>query len=214
MEIYETEEEQVAAIKRWWKENGTSTIIGVVLGVAILVGWNIWKQGQQDTANKASAIYSQLTTQVEQNKVDAVEKINTQLNEEYGSTAYASYATLMLVKTKVQQGDLETAKSLLKKVMQQAKTSELKHIARLRLIKLMLATGQYEDGLRIIAEADQTTIEGFSANYDELTGDLYVALDRLGEARTAYQQAIRQGAKSALLQFKLDDLTATEIVKN
>ncbi len=33
MELYDTEEEQVQAIKEWWKENGKAVIIGAVLGL-------------------------------------------------------------------------------------------------------------------------------------------------------------------------------------
>ena len=34
MTRFETEEQQVEAIKRWWKENGTAVIIGIVLAVS------------------------------------------------------------------------------------------------------------------------------------------------------------------------------------
>jgi len=36
---FSTEDEQVEAIKKWWKENGTSLIVGVVLGLSVLFGW-------------------------------------------------------------------------------------------------------------------------------------------------------------------------------
>ena len=37
-----TEEEQLEAIKRWWKENGTSLIAGVAIAAAGVFGWNAW----------------------------------------------------------------------------------------------------------------------------------------------------------------------------
>lgn len=118
----------------------------------------------------------------------------------------------MLAKTKVQQNDLEAAKTILEKQMNSASSDEVRNIARLRFIKLLYATGENEKGLQLIAETDKATTKEFSASYDELKGDLYVALDRLGEARTAYQSALRAGVKSPLLQFKLDDITSTEVV--
>jgi hypothetical protein len=78
----------------------------------------------------------------------------------------------------------------------------------------MQATGDYEKGLQLLVEVDQSAVQAFAANYDELKGDLYVELERLGEARTAYQSALRAGARSPLLQFKLDDITAAEVVEN
>jgi len=212
VEIYETEEEQVAAIKRWWKENGVSTIVGVVLGGMVIAGWDFWQGNVKEQANQASALYDQLQISLSKENNESVAAISKKINTEHGDSAYASYSALLLAKTKVQENDLEAAKSILEKQMNNANSNEIKNIARLRLVKLLYATGENEKGLQLIAEADQATAKGFSASYDELKGDLYVALDRLGEARTAYESALREGAKSPLLQFKLDDITTTEVV--
>lgn len=214
MEIYETEEEQVAAIKGWWKENGASSITGAVVGILLIAGWNFWQSYQLDKANQASALYDNLLESASQEKNESVEKITESLIGQYGSTAYAPYAALMLAKTKVEQGDLETAKSILENQMREADSKELKNLARLRLIKILQATADYEKGLQLIAEADQSALQGFAATYDELKGDLYIDLDRLGEARTAYQSALRAGARSPLLQFKLDDIAAAEVAES
>ncbi|WP_031432986.1 YfgM family protein [Methylomarinum vadi] len=212
MEIYETEEQQVEALKRWWKENGTSTIVGLIAAIVLVGGWNFWRSYQQDQQNQASALYEQLLTDMEQSKYKDVEKISERLMDQYGSSAYSAYAQLMLAKSKVQQGDLDGSKAVLQQLLQNAGSDEIKNVARIRLVRLMLATGDYETGLQLIAEVDPSSAEGFSGTYDELTGDLYVALGRLGEARTAYQNALRSGQQSPLLQFKLDDITAPELV--
>lgn len=214
MVIYDTEEEQVAAIKGWWRENGKSTILGVAVGIAMIVGWNYWQDSQKDKAYQASALFEQLQENLIKKDVEATEKVAKRISTEYGSTGYADYSALLLAKTKVQQGDLEAASIILKQQIKSASSVELKNIARIRLIKLLQETNEYEKGLQLIAEVDQSTSQGFSASYDELTGDLYVALDRLGEARTAYQSALRAGANTPLLQFKLDDITAADIETN
>jgi predicted negative regulator of RcsB-dependent stress response len=85
---------------------------------------------------------------------------------------------------------------------------ELSNVAKIRLVRLMLASGEYEKGLELINEIDPATSSSFSGNYDELVGDLYVALDRLDQARSSYQKALENGYKSPLLQIKIDDLTA------
>ena len=212
MEIYDTEEEQVAAIKRWWKANGTSTITGVTAGIVLIVGWNFWQGYNLDKAKQASALYGQLQNSINTENKEPVEKLTAQLTELHGSTAYADFATLQLIKIKVEQGDLDAAKVLLEGLLNGSGATEIKHIARIRLIKILQATDQYEKGLQLITEVDQTSSAGFTVSYDELKGDLYVALDRLGEARTAYQSALRSGAKSPLLQFKLDDIAPATVV--
>ncbi len=214
MEVYDTEEEQVAAIKRWWKENGSSTIIGVVVGAILIAGWDFWGSYTVDKANQASALYDQLLVSSSKGNKDSIVAISKRIMEKDKNSTYASFAALLLAKTKVQENDLDAAKAILEEQMNNANSDELKNIARLRYVRLLYATAEYEQGLKLIAETDQATAEGFSASYDELKGDLYVALDRLGEARTAYESALRDGARTPLLQFKLDDITSAEIITN
>ncbi len=211
MEIYDSEEAQVEALKRWWKENGQSTLIGLVLGVAIILGWNFWQDHKKSQAAEASAIYSELLLALTGDKQDTVLKLAERLKAEYPKTEYAVYGQLVLAKSKVQQGDLAVAKTILTEVGN-GSSNELSNVAKLRLVRLMLASGEYEQGLALINAIDPATSDSFSGNYDELVGDLYVALDRLDQARSSYQKALESGYRSALLQIKIDDLTASEKV--
>ncbi|MDD1626525.1 MAG: tetratricopeptide repeat protein [Methylococcaceae bacterium] len=212
MEIYDTEEEQLDAVKRWWKENGLSTIIGLVLGVAVILGWNYWQSHKKAQSEQASAIYSQLIQAIEADKKDSAEKLAERIQEQYPKTEYAAYSALLLAKLKVQQSDVAKAKEILKNIAA-GSNKELGNIAKIRLVRLMLASGEYEQGLQLINDVDPATSSSFSGNYDELVGDLYVALDRLDQARSAYQKALENGYKSPLLQFKIDDLTSSEKIE-
>ena len=209
MEIYETEEERLDAAKRWWKENGQSTIIGLVVGIAIILGWNFWQDHKKEQAGQASALYGQLIQAVAADKKDSAEKLAERIQQQYPNTEYAAYSGLLLAKIKVQQGDLAKAKAILKGIAA-GSNKELSNIAKIRQVRLMLASGEYEQGLQLINDVDPATSSSFSGNYDELVGDLYVALDRLDQARTSYQKALENGYRSPLLQFKIDDLTAPE----
>lgn len=208
MELYETEEQQVEALQKWWKENGTASLTGLGMGLVAILGWNYWLDYKKVEVGKASAMYDQLLKNVNENKKDAVDSVATQLKTEFKSTEYATYSTLLQAKTKVEAGDLAGAKELLQDLANQ--TGDLSQLAKLRLVRLFLATGDYEKGLQLINDVDPKTTAGFSDNYDELVGDLYVALDRLDEARSSYEKALRNGYQSPLLQFKIDDLTAPE----
>jgi predicted negative regulator of RcsB-dependent stress response len=106
---------------------------------------------------------------------------------------------------------LAKAKLILKD-MAAGSNKELGNVAKIRLVRLMLASGEYEQGLELINNVDPATSSSFSGNYDELVGDLYVALDRLDQARSSYQKALENGYKSPLLQIKIDDLTTPEKV--
>lgn len=212
MEIYETEEQQVAALKRWWKANGSSAITGVVIGIAMILGWNFWQNSQLENARNASSLYQQLLSAIDSKNSESADKISQRLVEQYDATVYAEYAALFQAKIKVGAGEFEQAKTILQQLMATSE-KEMQHVARIRLVRLMLATQQYEQGLQLISEVDATSSESFEGSYQELTGDLYSSLGRLGEARTAYQSALRLGQRTPLLQFKIDDITAPEIIE-
>lgn len=212
MEIYDTEEQQVEALKSWWKENGQATIVGLALGIIAILAWNYWQDYKKEQQFQASALYEQLLKAVAENKKDTVEKLSLRIQEQYKTTEYSAYSELLLAKAKVQQNDLAAAKQILQAVVARS-DKQLSHIARIRLVRLMLATGEFEQGLQVVNEVDAKAESGFSGSYDELTGDLYVALNRLDEARSSYQNALRNGQQSPLLQFKIDDLTAPEKVE-
>ena len=36
MELYETEEQQVEALQKWWKENGTASLTGIGIGIVCI----------------------------------------------------------------------------------------------------------------------------------------------------------------------------------
>ncbi len=207
--MYDSEEEQVEALKGWWKENSTATFVGLAMGLVIILGWNYWQDHKKEQAAQASATYDQLLKALDGDQKDSVDKLAERMQQQFKGTEYAAFSGLLQAKFLSQQGDFAAAKQILKAITAES-NKQLSNIARIRLIRLMLATGEYEQGLQLINEVDAKQASSFSASYDELVGDLYVALDRLDEARTAYQNALRDGQSSPLLQFKIDDLTAQE----
>ncbi|MGZ8153486.1 MAG: YfgM family protein [Methylococcaceae bacterium] len=213
MEIYDTEEEQLEALKSWWKENGQATIIGLGLGIAVIFGWRFWQDHKKDQAEQASALYSQLLKAAEIDKKDTEDKLAQRIQEQFKDTSYAAYSGLLQAKVKVQQGDIDGARQILEKISASS-DKELSNIAKIRLVRLMMANKEYEQGLKLINEVDPASSASFSGFYDELVGDLYVALDRLDQARTSYRKALENGHQSPLLQLKIDDLTASEKVEN
>ena len=59
MSDYLTEEEQVEALKKWWRENGKAIVGGAVLGLALVGGWQAWQSYQKGEAELASAYYEE-----------------------------------------------------------------------------------------------------------------------------------------------------------
>ena len=43
MSTYLSDDEQAEALKKWWKENAVSIIVGAGLGFGIIFGWQGWQ---------------------------------------------------------------------------------------------------------------------------------------------------------------------------
>ena len=149
MAIYDTEEEQVEQLKKWWEANNTSLIAGVITAIVIVTGWNVWQNHQQEQRNEASQLYQSLLESAAKDDYASVEKLADQLSVEHGSLAYAHFAAFEKAKSKIQQGDMDGAKAILQQQIQNPGDEQLRHIARLRLGQLLLATGQFEEGLKL-----------------------------------------------------------------
>ncbi len=204
MEIYNSEEQQIEAIKNWWKENGKSIIVGLAIGVAGVVGWKSWTEYRETHALEASTHYAALVAATQQTQVDQAVSAGQKLRTDYADTPYAAVGALALAKLQYAQGNSDAAAEQLRWVMQQAETEELRNIARVRLARLMLDSGQPDEALSLLSAGTPGTL---AAVYAELRGDIHVTKNELDAARNAYQEALKLGpASESLLQMKLDDL--------
>src|SRR5690606_41345251 len=52
-----TDEEQIEALRAWWRENGRAIIAGVVIAIVALIGWQQWDAYKQRRAELASQDY-------------------------------------------------------------------------------------------------------------------------------------------------------------
>jgi predicted negative regulator of RcsB-dependent stress response len=208
MEVYLSEEERLEALQRWWKENRNSVLIGILLGIAVVIGWNLWQKNRYATAEQASNLYQQLLKAARDNQAESATKLSERLAEQYPATAYADYARLFLAKLKVEAGDLPAAKKALEDALAKAQDENIKHIARLRLGQVMLAAGEIEPALNLIVPLAPEKTGKFTGLYEELKGDLYAASNRPDPARSSYEKAKGLGEASPMLQLKLNDLPA------
>lgn len=203
---YETEEQQVEALKKWWKENGKSVIGGILLGFAVLFGGQAWFTSHNSHIETASVEYEMLMQEVEKANFTKADELAGSLLGKYSDTAYAPLAALMLAKVKVEQNDLVAAKTQLNWAISNSDDEDMQHIARLRLMRILLAEGNTDEALT----HDIANKGGFVAAYAEVRGDIYAAKGDAAQARTAYTLALQElGQDSRLRNFiemKLDDL--------
>ena len=201
------EQEQVDAFKHWWKDNGKS--VALILLVALTVfavskGWQYYKVKQ---ANDASTLFAELNKQVLSNDPKRVNDAAAAVMDKYAAGAYAPRAALLAAQINIQAKDAVHAKTQLQWVIDHASETELKEVARLKLASLLLDEKSYADALALL---NATHADALAGLYADLKGDVLNAQGKAEEARAAYQQAvIKIDAKSpyhGLIQMKLDAL--------
>jgi predicted negative regulator of RcsB-dependent stress response len=205
---YETEEQQVEALKKWWQENGRYLIAGVVLGLGILFGWNSWKNHKETQGMAASDLYSQLTKAVESSSLENAKAFEEKLMQDYDGTPYAALSALTMARLYVEQDNLAEAEAKLRWTMDNADELELKEVSRVRLAQVLVAAEKYNDVLSLLDDLPTS----YTSLTDELRGDVLRAQGKIDEARAAYDRALLTagGRGAEYLQLKRDALGKTQ----
>ncbi len=207
MELYESEEQQVEALKKWWQENGRGIIFGLILGLGGVGGWGLWQDRIDTRAEAASIRYEQLLQAMERKDATAVNEHGTALLADYSDTGYVSLTRLLLAKNDYQEGRYEAAASHLQWVADNAPGSGLQKTARLRLARLKFDRGEAAAAQKLLEPPEDGA---FLVAFEELRGDILLAQKDAMGARGAYTRALAHvaasGAARQRLEMKLDEL--------
>jgi predicted negative regulator of RcsB-dependent stress response len=201
------EQEQIDALKAWWKENRRVVILTVTAFVVAIAGVQGWRYYQQSQAQQAAELYGALQQLVPENNAKKIREVAATLVDKFSSTAYAPRAALIAAKVNYQAGDAQSAKAQLQWVIDHAAEDELQDIARLRLAGMLLDEKNYTQALRLLEAKHSPAYDAF---YLDLKGDVLLAQGKPAEARGAYQAAFEKIDKKSnyrdLIQIKLDAL--------
>lgn len=208
MEAYETDEERVEALKKWWKENVVSLVSGLVIGLSALFGWNYWTDQQDAIGGQASVVYTGMMSAIAQGNQDGAQAKATEIIGKYSNSPYAIYAAMAMAKIKVEQGDNVAAASQLRWAMNHASLAGMQHISRLRLARVLAGQEKNDAALAELSRVDVESQGDFVPMYDELRGDILLQKGMRKEAYAAFQSAMNsldQASQSRImLQVKLD----------
>ncbi|MFZ1828325.1 MAG: tetratricopeptide repeat protein, partial [Candidatus Competibacteraceae bacterium] len=203
MEQY-TDDERVEDLKKWWRENGLSIIVGIVFGIAAIFGWRYWVSHRDTQAERVSLAYDAFIEAVEKPDADQARQQGERLLADFPKSSYTVLAMLRLARLAVDSGDQATAVQRLQWVIDHAQIDEIRDIARLRLARVLLAASQLSEAKKLLEGVSTTTL---TAEREELRGDLHLADHDPAKARTAYAEALATGG-GPLLRLKLDNLAA------
>ena len=217
MDTYRTEEEQIAAIRKFAVENGLKVITAIVVAIALFFGIQNWQQSQFQSKENASVLYNELSTaaaaeaQMTADNHQTFDAAYATLMADYGESVYASYASLLKGKLEVQAGELAKAEQSLQWVVDANVDAAIKSLAVLRLARVKAANGQRDEALSLLAQ----DAGPFVAAFAESKGDILLMQDKKDEALAAYKLAQAQKEpgmtmSGQMLKMKIESLDNTQ----
>lgn len=202
------EYEQGEQVRTWLRNNATSVIGGVAVGLALIAGWQWWQRKQELHTQDAAVAYQALgDTMNAGGDENRIRMLAASVRSEYGKTIYSTLAALRLADHQIQRGDSQAALATLDATAGKSSDSGLDQLVRLRAARLLLALGKPKDALlRLESVIDPS----YAAVADEIRGDAQVGLGNLYAARAAYTDALVHLDAAAptrpIIEMKLADI--------
>lgn len=206
-----SEIERAEWLKQVVKENWLYAVLGIALAMGGLYGWQAWQRHVDRRAVQASARFEQMLDALARNDKVQGFKLGGEIKDEFGDTAFADQAELVLARVHVEAGELDQAATKLAAVMASTKDEELALVARLRLARVQIAQGNSAQALVTLDGAKDRAVD---ARVQELRGDALLAKGDRAGALQAYQAARTAAADmreaglvdAELIDLKIDDL--------
>ncbi len=204
MDIHQTEEQQVEAIKGFWKDNGNAIIAGLAIGFAGFIGLNYYKDHKLQQELNASEAYQVMLDAAAKDSASFAAAGEKFIAENDGSS-YTMLTAIALAKEAADKQEWAQAETYLTTAIDKSVDDSIKAIATLRLARVQLQLEKYEQALTTLSAQLPAA---FAANAEEIKGDVYFKQGKTELARVAYQAAIDgvDEANNPSLQMKLDDL--------
>lgn len=206
MEIYSTENEQLDAVRHFFRENGKAIVLGLILGAGGLFGWNYWQSHKSNTAMEASIGFERIATALATGQPDVEAQVNSFIQA--NPNTYGVMAALLSVQQLVDAGDFTAAEKQLFAAQKSTSDANLQSLINLRLARVQLQQKQYDAAL---ASLDKVKGNSWLAQAQDIRGDIYMDQGKIDAARAAYSKGLELNpsqAISALLQMKISNIAA------
>lgn len=203
------EQEQIEALKHFWKNYGSAIAFGLValcVGYGGVYGWKAWKAHNQTQAAEA---YRPFGEAIKSEKPDLAKlaPLADTLARDYASTVYAAQAALATARQEVVAGKTAEAQKRLQWVLDHNKDEALLAVARLRLASVLIDTQKADAALKTLQAEHPAE---FDSLFAESRGDALVQKKDLAAAKRAYiaAQGSADAARKMVLDWKLQALGA------
>ncbi|UXA53188.1 tetratricopeptide repeat protein [Xanthomonas prunicola] len=193
------EHEQGERVRSWLRNNGAGLVGGVLVGLALILGWQWWQKHTNTELVEANTRYEAVVKSIQAKDLDKAAKDIVALDDGKGGI-YAELAALRLAKAQVDAGKNAEAIKTLREVPAEG---ELKQIVQQRLARVLTESGKPDEAIKLLADAqDHASLE--------IRADALVAQGKQDEARALYTKALTTvdvaSPQRRLLETKLMDV--------
>jgi predicted negative regulator of RcsB-dependent stress response len=212
MSRYDTEQEQMEAIKAWWNKNGTLLLSGVLIVAIAFAGWRYWQSYQYGQAATASAMFEVLELSQERGQFGEVSREARKLMQDQPSSPYAGAAALMLAKFHWEKAEHQEAVDALNWILNADQTDEMKLAASMRLARLHIELQQFDHAQSSLEKlASLVHSQQQQANVDYIAATMAFAQKDFSKAYEGFKSVFDnpQAAQDLrnLARLQMDDLT-------
>jgi predicted negative regulator of RcsB-dependent stress response len=204
---YLNDDDRVHALRSWWEANGTFLVVGVVLTIAAVVGWRWYNDHSEAHEEAASTVYQQYLEARERGAKSAeLDAPLATLDNEYRKSSYRTFTLFYRALDAANADDYAKATQYLETAVSDAGDDRLRDIARLRLARVQVQSGNTDAALATLAAVRGA---GFRSYVAELKGDILMGQNKPDEAREAYlaaQAAADPDNRQPFLEMKIADL--------
>lgn len=209
MSVYMTEEEQLEAIKQWWKKYSNLITIGLSVILLLIAGSRYWTWHQNKVIAQASVAYENMMIAYANKNNESSQAYANQLMNEFGKTSYADAARMLVAKQLAEGNQFVKARTYLEQVADKGRMPAFQQIARSRLARLFIVDKQYKKALQELEKVNDTV---YLPMVNELKGDIYAAMGEPAKALTYYTDAMNeakhQNIGNVFLEMKTNELAA------
>lgn len=211
MSRYQSDDEQVEALKQWWQKNGTALLSGLLVVALAWTGWTYYQTQKMNQAMMGSSTFEVLQNAMDQGQFAEVAREGLKFMEEHPESPYSVGIALLEAKYHYDKQEVEEAVKHLNWVVTHSADASLRLVAQLRLVYVHLDSQQLEQAEQqlsaiasdALSKAEQANLAFAKAQVALAQQQSQVAFDQLSEV----VNNLKADANLInLAQLQLDDL--------
>lgn len=197
--INKTEQQELEAVKHWFKQHGMKLLIAILLGVAGFTGYQYYKSKKAYEMQMLSLQYQEVLNDEKSKDLLKAFALKNKNN------SYGLFAGLEQAKKDIQNKNFADAQNILKELSQNTSDPFVLDILNLRQAQVAFQLKQYEPALNFLKSVKS---EAWNFTVLMLQGDILAEKGDTKEAKTTYEKALAKAdpTQKIFVEFRLSNL--------